>query len=49
MQMSDNSDELEVSDEDLELAAGGLKNITSNSSYTVNQTIYFTTYITNTD
>ncbi|AWR20694.1 hypothetical protein [Aurantimicrobium photophilum] len=39
--MSEKPDEVEIDDDDLELAAGGLKNITSNSTYYFNSTIYF--------
>lgn len=41
--------ELEVDDDALEMAAGGLKNITSNSTYSYNQTIYFQANVSNTD
>ena len=48
--MSDSTEEVEVSDDDLELAAGGLKNITSTSStYSYNSTIYFQASISSVD
>jgi len=37
----DIEEEVEIDDAALEMAAGGLKNITSNSTYSYNQTIYF--------
>lgn len=42
-------DEIEVDDDALEMVSGGLKNVVSNTTYSVNQTIYFQSYVTNVD
>lgn len=48
--MSETPDEVEIDDDELELAAGGLKNITSTSStYSYNSTIYFQASISSVD
>jgi hypothetical protein len=41
--------EIEIDDDALEMVSGGLKNITQNTTYSYNQTIYFQASITNTD
>jgi hypothetical protein len=45
----ESADEIEVDDDALEMVSGGLKNVVSNTTYSVNQTIYFQSYVTNVD